>query len=247
MTPGQTGWRTVPPMPSVLVVEDDQFVRSALIRHLTEAGHTVRSVGTALEALREVAHFRFDVVILDLGLPDLDGSEALKMLRGLTDVPVIIATARDDESEIVRLLNDGADDYLIKPFSVEHLSARMAAVLRRARAAGGEAPPPRVIQVGGLCVDPLRRRAELDGTALDLTRREFDLLAFLAGRPGVVVPRRELLAEVWQQSYGDDQTIDVHLSWLRRKLGETAARPRYLHTLRGVGVKLQPPAPEQPA
>lgn len=129
-------WRTVPPMPSVLVVEDDQFVRSALIRHLTEASHTVRSVGTALEALREVAHFRFDVVILDLGLPDLDGSEALKMLRGITDVPVIIATARDDESEIVRLLNDGADDYLIKPFSVEHLAARMAAVLRRSRAAG---------------------------------------------------------------------------------------------------------------
>ncbi|MFC8621530.1 response regulator transcription factor [Streptomyces anulatus] len=228
-------------MASVLVVEDDQFVRSALIRHLSEASHTVRSVGTALEALREVAHFRFDVVILDLGLPDLDGAEALKMLRSITDVPVIIATARDDESEIVRLLNDGADDYLTKPFSVEHLSARMAAVLRRSRAAGGEAPP-RVIRVGGLSIDPLRRSAELDGAELDLTRREFDLLTFLAGRPGVVVARKELLAEVWQQSYGDDQTIDVHLSWLRRKLGETAARPRYLHTLRGVGVKLQPPA-----
>lgn len=239
--PGYFAWRTVPVMASVLVVEDDQFVRSALIRHLTEASHTVRSVGTALEALREVAHYRFDVVILDLGLPDLDGSEALKMLRGITDVPVIIATARDDETEIVRLLNDGADDYLTKPFSVEHLSARMAAVLRRSRAAVGEAPPSRVIQVGGLSIDPLRRQAELDGRALDLTRREFDLLAFLAGRPGVVVPRKELLAEVWQQSYGDDQTIDVHLSWLRRKLGETAAQPRYLHTLRGVGVKLEPP------
>lgn len=234
-------------MASVLVVEDDQFVRSALIRHLSEASHTVRSVGTALEALREVAHFRFDVVILDLGLPDLDGGEALKMLRSITDVPVIIATARDDESEIVRLLNDGADDYLTKPFSVEHLSARMAAVLRRARAAGEQAPPPRVIRVGGLAIDPLRRSAELDGAQLDLTRREFDLLTFLAGRPGVVVARKELLAEVWQQSYGDDQTIDVHLSWLRRKLGETAARPRYLHTLRGVGVKLQPPADMPPA
>ncbi|MEU4996588.1 response regulator transcription factor [Streptomyces sp. NPDC021622] len=234
-------------MASVLVVEDDQFVRSALIRHLTEASHTVRSVGTALEALREVAHFRFDVVILDLGLPDLDGSEALKMLRGITDVPVIIATARDDETEIVRLLNDGADDYLTKPFSVEHLSARMAAVLRRSRATAGEAPAGREeIRVGGLAIDPLRRQAELDGARLDLTRREFDLLAFLAGRPGVVVPRKELLAEVWQQSYGDDQTIDVHLSWLRRKLGETAARPRYLHTLRGVGVKLEPPLTEPP-
>ncbi|MFF4606757.1 response regulator transcription factor [Streptomyces sp. NPDC001339] len=227
-------------MARVLVVEDDQFVRSALIRHLTDAAHTVRSVGTALEALREVAHVGFDVVVLDLGLPDLDGGEALKMLRGITDVPVIIATARDDEAEIVRLLNDGADDYLTKPFSVEHLSARMAAVLRRSRAGGAE-PPSRVIRVGGLSVDPLRRQAALDGVALDLTRREFDLLAFLAGRPGVVVPRKELLAEVWQQAYGDDQTIDVHLSWLRRKLGETAARPRYLHTLRGVGVKLEPP------
>ncbi|WP_181768471.1 response regulator transcription factor [Streptomyces albidus (ex Kaewkla and Franco 2022)] len=239
-------------MARVLVVEDDQFVRSALIRHLNDASHAVRSVGTALEALREVAQVGFDVVILDLGLPDLDGAEALKMLRGITDVPVIIATARDNENEIVRLLNDGADDYLVKPFSVEHLSARMAAVLRRSRGGGagggsgqGDAGE-RVLRVGGLAIDPLRRQAELDGALLDLTRREFDLLAFLAGRPGVVVARRELLAEVWQQSYGDDQTIDVHLSWLRRKLGETAARPRYLHTLRGVGVKLEPPKERQP-
>ncbi|MBY8886467.1 response regulator transcription factor [Streptomyces sp. PTM05] len=229
-------------MASVLVVEDDQFVRSALIRHLTEAGHTVRSVGTALEALREVAQVGFDVVVLDLGLPDLDGAEALKMLRGITDVPVIIATARDDETEIVRLLNDGADDYLVKPFSVEHLSARMAAVLRRTR--GTQAS--QVLRVGQLSIDTQRREAELDGVRLDLTRREFDLLAFLAARPGVVVPRRELLTEVWRQSYGDDQTIDVHLSWLRRKLGETAASPRYLHTLRGVGVKIEAPSPRAP-
>ena len=229
-------------MASVLVVEDDQFVRSALIRHLTEAAHTVRSVGTALEALREVAQVGFDVVILDLGLPDLDGSEALKMLRGLSDVPVIVATARDDEAEVVRLLNAGADDYLVKPFSVEHLSARLAAVLRRAHSRTAAPAADALIQVGGLRIDVRRRLASLDGAALDLTRREFDLLAFLAARPGVVVGRRELLAEVWQQSYGDDQTIDVHLSWLRRKLGETAARPRYLHTLRGVGVKLEPPA-----
>ncbi|WP_327291014.1 response regulator transcription factor [Streptomyces sp. NBC_01198] len=228
-------------MASVLVVEDDQFVRSALIRHLTEASHTVRSVGTALEALREVAQVGFDVVILDLGLPDLDGSEALKMLRGLSDVPVIVATARDDEAEIVRLLNAGADDYLVKPFSVEHLSARLAAVLRRARSRSAAPAADAVIMVGGLTIDVRRRLAVLDGATLDLTRREFDLLSFLAARPGVVVARRELLAEVWQQSYGDDQTIDVHLSWLRRKLGETAASPRYLHTLRGVGVKLEPP------
>jgi DNA-binding response OmpR family regulator len=224
-------------MASVLLVEDDPSVRSTLIRHLTDGAHTVRSVGTALEALREVAQVGFEVVILDLDLPDLDGAEALKMLRGFTDVPVIIATARDDEGEIVRLLNDGADDCLVKPYSVEHLSARMAAVLRRSR--GAEAS--QVLRVGGLRIDVLRREAVLDGVTLDLTRREFDLAAFLAARPGVVVSRRELLAEVWQQAYGDDQTIDVHLSWLRRKLGETAANPRYLHTVRGVGVKLEPP------
>ncbi|MFJ2441288.1 MULTISPECIES: response regulator transcription factor [unclassified Streptomyces] len=228
-------------MPSVLVVEDDQFVRSALIRHLSGASHTVRSAGTALEALREVAGFRFDVVVLDLGLPDLDGAQTLRMLRRITDVPVIIATERDDEAAIVQLLNDGADDYLVKPFSVEHLSARMAAVLRRSRSADGAAAPPRVLRAGGLTVDPIRRQAELDGRPLELTRREFDLLAFLAARPGIVVPRMELLARVWQQSYGDKRTVDVHLSWLRRKLGESAARPRYLHTLRGVGVKLEPP------
>ncbi|MER5867711.1 response regulator transcription factor [Kitasatospora sp. NPDC002040] len=227
-------------MATVLVVEDDPFVRSALIRHLAESGHAVRSVGTALEALREVAQVGCDLVILDLGLPDLDGSEALKMIRGLTNVPVIISTARDDEAEIVRLLNDGADDYLVKPFSVEHLTARMTAVLRRF--SGGTAPVAQVLRVGGLAIDAQRREAVLDGRPLDLTRREFDLLAFLAGRPGVVVPRKEILAEVWRQTYGGDQTIDVHLSWLRRKLGETASKPRYLHTVRGVGVRLEAPA-----
>ncbi|MFI9273614.1 response regulator transcription factor [Kitasatospora sp. NPDC052896] len=229
-------------MATVLVVEDDPLVRSALIRHLAESGHAVRSVGTALEALREVAQVGCDLVILDLGLPDLDGGEALKMIRGVTNVPVIVSTARDDEAEIVRLLNDGADDYLVKPFSGEHLTARMAAVLRRLGAAGPVAPTP-LLRVGGLAIDVQRREAELDGRPLDLTRREFDLLAFLAARPGVVVPRREILAEVWRQTYGGDQTIDVHLSWLRRKLGETASNPRYLYTVRGVGVRLEPPAP----
>ncbi|RAY12521.1 DNA-binding response regulator [Actinomadura craniellae] len=224
-------------MASVLVVEDDAIVRAALIRDLSARMYTVRSAGTAMDLLREVASSPPDVVVLDLGLPDLDGAEALKMLRGVSDVPVIIATARDDEAEIVRLLNAGADDYLVKPFTGELLSARLAAVLRRAGPAGATA----VLRVGGLSVDPDRREAELDGTPLELTRREFDLLAYLAARPGRVVSRRELLAEVWRQAYGDDQTIDVHLSWLRRKLGETAAAPRYLHTVRGVGVRLTAP------
>ncbi|GAA1544377.1 response regulator transcription factor [Actinomadura kijaniata] len=224
-------------MASVLVVEDDANVRTALIRELSARSHVVRSVGTAMDALREVTQDPPDAVVLDLGLPDLDGGEMLKMLRGVSDVPVIIATARDDEPEIVRLLNAGADDYLIKPFSAEHLSARLSAVLRRASRSG----PTAELRVGGLHIDLDRRTAGLDGKPLELTRREFDLLAYLAARPGHVVPRRELLAEVWRQAYGDDQTIDVHLSWLRRKLGETAAKPRYLHTVRGVGVRLADP------
>jgi DNA-binding response OmpR family regulator len=227
-------------MASVLVVEDDPMVRAALIRELSARGHVVRSVGTALDTLREVARTPPDLVILDLGLPDLDGAEALKMLRGVSAVPVIVATARDDETEIVRLLNAGADDYLVKPFSGEHLSARLAAVLRRT-AAPGEPTPATLLLVGGLSVDLDRREATLDGATLELTRREFDLLGYLAARAGRVVSRRELLTEVWRQSYGDDQTIDVHLSWLRRKLGETASAPRYLHTVRGVGVRLSAP------
>jgi DNA-binding response OmpR family regulator len=222
---------------NVLVVEDEPAVRTAVIRYLTEASHAVRSVGTALEALREVAQRCPDVVILDLGLPDLNGADALKMMRAVCDVPVIIATAQDDETEIVRLLNSGADDYLIKPFSGEHLNARLTALLRRTQRGTDQD----VLLVAGLRIDLRRREASLDGKPLDLVRREFDLLAFLAARPGEVVSRRELLAQVWQQPYGEDQTIDVHLSWLRRKLGERAAAPRYLHTVRGVGVKLDPP------
>lgn len=235
-------------MATVLVVEDDPAVRSALVRHLGAAGHAVRSVGAALDAMREVTQVGCDLVLLDLGLPDLDGADALRMLRGVTDVPVVVATARDDDASIVRLLNSGADDYLVKPFTPQHLNARVAAVLRRYRPGpqGGDpdevaASPP--LRVGELAVDVPRRAATLAGARLDLTRREFDLLAYLAARPGLVVARGELLSAVWHQAYGGDQTIDVHLSWLRRKLGETAARPRYLHTVRGVGVKLDAPEP----
>jgi DNA-binding response OmpR family regulator len=227
-------------MARVLLVEDDPDIRSTVIRQLSEFGHSVRSAGTALAALREATRDPGDVIVLDLGLPDLDGSEALKMMRAVTGVPVIIATARDDEAEIIRLLLAGADDYLVKPYSAAHLAARIAAVLRRA----GAGVAPTALHVGGLEIDPRRRQAQLDGKRLDLSRREFDLLAYLAARPGEVVTRRELLSEVWQLPYGDDQTIDVHLSWLRRKLGERASRPRYLHTVRGVGVRLVDPSIE---
>ncbi|MBP2337613.1 response regulator transcription factor [Saccharothrix coeruleofusca] len=221
-------------MVSVLLVEDDAVVRSAVTRALTGLGHAVLPVGTALEALREITAATFDLVVLDLGLPDVDGADALRMMRGVCDTPVIVATARDDEKEIVRLLNAGADDYLVKPFSSEHLAARLSAVLRRAR----REPPPGPLRIGELVIDLDRREARLGDRELNLTRKEFDLLAYLAARQGKVVPRAELLANLWNLSGRDDQTLDVHLSWLRRKLGERAAQPRYLHTVRGVGFKL---------
>jgi DNA-binding response OmpR family regulator len=234
------GYRYGEPMATVLLVEDDHVVRDALMRSLTDLGHTVHATGTALDALRRVAAEPPDLIVLDLGLPDLDGADALRMLRGVTDTPIIIATARDNEAEIVRLLRAGADDYMIKPFSSVHLDARVATVLRRTgRASRAE---PTVIDIGGLRVDPGERQAYLDGAALALTRKEFDLLADLAARPGRVVSRRELLEEVWRQpSIGEDQTIDVHLYWLRRKLGESAADPRFLHTVRGVGIRFAVP------
>lgn len=224
-------------MAQVLLVEDDAVLRAALVRDLGASGAVVRSVPTALEALRDVVDHPPDVVVLDLSLPDLDGGEMLKMLRGISAVPTVVATARDDESEIIRLLRGGADDYVVKPFSSEHLNARIEAVLRRA----GTAKPVETYAVAGLHLDVRSRVASLDGVELRLNRREFDLLAYLAAQQGRVVPRRELLVQVWRQSHGDDQTIDVHLSWLRRKLGETAAAPKLLHTVRGVGVKLAAP------
>jgi DNA-binding response OmpR family regulator len=223
-------------MAEVLLIEDDPVVRGALQRSLTDLGHTVLATATALEGLRRVAAAAPDLIVLDLGLPDLDGAEALRLLRGITQTPIIIATARDNEAEIVRLLRAGADDYMVKPFSSAHLDARVTTVLRRTGRASR--PEPTVISAGGLKIDPIQREATLDGEALSLTRKEFDLLAYLAARPGQVVSRRELLEEVWQQpSIGEDQTIDVHLYWLRRKLRESAAGPRFLHTVRGVGIK----------
>ena len=227
-------------MATLLLIEDDSAIRTTLLRALRERGHAVASSHTAMDGLRTALAERPDLVVLDLGLPDLDGRELLRMLRAVSAVPVIVATARDDEAEMVRMLDRGADDYVTKPFSADQLDARIRAVLRRAHAA----PEPERIELGGLVIDRSTRVVELDSAALELSRREFDLLWYLARRAGTVVTKRELVGEVWRQPYGGaDRTVDVHLSWLRRKLGETAAEPRYLHTVRGVGVKLV--APEQ--
>ena len=224
-------------MPHILVVEDEPHVRSALLRALADRDYATSWSATGMAGLEQAVRDRPDLVIVDLGLPDVDGHEVLRMLRAVSSVPVIIATAREDEAEIVRALDAGADDYLVKPFGAGQLDARIRAVLRRTDtgALGGEP-----IIVGPLVVDLAARTATMDGRALDLTPREFDLLAYLAQRSGTVVTKRELMAEVWRQPYGAaDKTVDVHLSWLRRKLGETAGEPRLLHTVRGVGVRLE--------
>jgi DNA-binding response OmpR family regulator len=229
-------------MPTVLVVEDDQVVRDALARALTDLGHTVRAVGTALDGLREATTAHPALVILDLGLPDLDGAIALQMLRSVSDVPVIVATAKGDDASIVDLYNAGADDYIVKPFSVAHFAARVRAVLRRVGQPPAQDTTDTVLVVGELRLDLAQRTAMLGERPLVLTRLEFDLLTYLAERAGRVVPRPELIEQVWKQRYlGDSQTIDVHVSWLRRKLGETATQPRYLHTVRGVGLRLVTP------
>jgi len=222
----------------ILIIEDDAGIRGALGRALTDRGHAVHWQPGGLSGLQSVIDDRPDVVLLDLGLPDVDGLQVLTMLRAVSEVPVIVITARDNDADIVRALDAGADDFVTKPFGTDHLDARIRSVLRRSGPTRVEGP----ITVGGLSVDPRTRVATLEGSPLELSRKEFDLLLALAQRAGEVVSKRQLLAEVWQQPYGGgDRTVDVHLSWLRRKLGESAAAPRYLHSTRGVGVRLAAP------
>jgi DNA-binding response OmpR family regulator len=227
-------------MATILIIEDDQRIRETLAVRLSERGYDIETVGRAMEGVERAVSGEFDVVILDLGLPDLDGVEALRMIRAVSDVPIVVATARDEEKDIIAVLDAGADDYVVKPFSADHLAARVRAVMRRTAADDGS----QVLVVGGLQVNLDSHEASLDGEPLELTARAFELLAYLAGRPGKLVSKRELLAEVWRQPYGGaDKTVDVHVSWLRKALGETAAEPVYLHTKRGVGVRLVDPGP----
>src|ERR1700749_1662768 len=205
---------------------------------MRDLGHAVNAVSSGMAALSGAVEHKPDVVLLDLGLPDVDGVDVLSMLRAVSDVPVIVATARDDEAEIVRLLDLGADDYVIKPFTAAQLTARIRAVLRRA----GKTHQDPAIPVGGLVTDPRSYEVTVDGRPVELARKEFELLLALARRAGEVVTKRDLLGEVWQLAWGgSDRTVDVHLSWLRRKLGESAAEPRFLHSVRGIGVKLVAP------
>ena len=225
-------------MASVVIIEDEQRIRELVARVLADRGHDVESTATAMEGLQAVVRVSPELVILDMGLPDLDGAELLKMIRAVSDVPIIVATARSEDRDVIRTLDAGADDYLTKPFSVDQLEARVRAVLRRIGGEGRQGP----LMVGDLAIDVAAREARLNGAPMDLSPKEFDVLRFLAERSGEVVSKRELLAEVWRQPYGgSEKTVDVHISWLRKKLGESAAESKYLQTVFGVGVKLVDP------
>jgi two-component system, OmpR family, response regulator RegX3 len=214
----------------ILLVEDENAIAEPLAEGLAREGFAVERAATAAEAL---AAGEADLVLLDLRLPDGDGLDVCRRLRERSDVPIIVVTARGEEADRVVGLELGADDYVVKPFGLRELIARIRAVSRRA-SARGQLPEP--LRIDGLEVDERTRRASLDGRELVLTAKEFDLLAALARDPGAVVSRRRLLEDVWETSwFGSTKTIDVHVAALRRKLGD----PGWVETVRGVGFRLR--------
>jgi DNA-binding response OmpR family regulator len=226
-------------MTTILVIEDDSSIRTALHDGLLERGLAAQTAATGIAGLEAVLADRPDLVLLDLTLPDVDGLTVIDMIRAASSVPIIVITAVDDDPTMIRALDSGADDYVVKPFRLEQVTARVRAVIRRSQRLAVTEP----IRVGELTIHEPTRTATLAGEPLELARREFDLLFALAEKAGEVVSKRTLLAQVWQQADGgSDRTVDVHLSWLRRKLGETAATPRYLESVRGVGVRLVDPS-----
>jgi DNA-binding response OmpR family regulator len=217
-----------PPL-RVLVVEDDEGIAWPLRRGLARSGYQVELVGTAAQAL---AAAPADVVLLDLGLPDLDGLEVCRRLRAYSDAALIVVTARSEEGDRVAALDEGADDYLVKPFGLAELEARIRAVLRRVRPSG-----PAVYSAGPVTLDPRTRKAAVRGQDVALTPKEFDILECLIADAGRAVSRDELLARVWDEHwYGPSRVLDVHMVALRRKL----AVDGLIETVYGRGFRLNP-------
>ena len=223
------------PRRTILLVEDETSITEPLAEALRSEGFDTEVAGTVAQAL-ELARRDPDLVLLDVMLPDGSGLDVCRELRSRSRVPIIMLTARGEESDRIVGLELGADDYVVKPFSAREVVARIRAVLRRA-----DAPEPtedRPIEIGGLRLDPSRREALLAGEALELSRKEFDLLHLLMRNAGSVVSRERLIDEVWDPNwFGSTKTLDVHVSGIRRKLSDDPSRPRYLHTVRGVGFR----------
>jgi len=223
--------------PRVLLVEDELSIAEPFALALARNGFEPLIARTAREALRLGIEAHPDVVLLDLALPDGDGRDVCRELRRLSDVPIIMLTARGTVTDRVVGLELGADDYVVKPFAAGEVISRIRAVLRRAR--GTASPAPRLLAIGELSLDLEARRAWLAGAELDLTRKEFDLLARLARDAGRVVLRETLMADVWDENwFGSTKTLDVHVSGLRRKLGDEPGTTGLIQTVRGVGFRL---------
>jgi len=221
----------------VLLVEDEETITVPLTEALTREGFRTETAGSLAAGLAIAKSRRPDLVLLDVMLPDGSGFDLLRELRADQRMPVIMLTARGDEADRVLGLELGADDYVVKPFSARELVARIRAVLRRASAVAAPSGDG-VQQIGAIELDPSARTVTLDGEPLELTRKEFDLLALLMGQAGTVVSRERLIDEVWDVNwFGSTKTLDVHVSGLRKKLGDDPSRPRYLHTVRGVGFR----------
>jgi DNA-binding response OmpR family regulator len=233
-----------PPTGRVLVVDDEVDLAQLVAGYLRKAGVDVEVRHDGTEAVAAVREYAPDVLVLDLGLPGIDGIEVCRQVRTFSDCHVLMLTARDDEVDKIVGLSVGADDYVTKPFSPRELVARVQAMLRRARtrpvpALAEPAAQDQGLVVGDLVVDEAAREVHLAGEPVLLTRIEFDLLAALAAHPQLVLSRRQLVEMVWDTAWtGDAHLVDVHIGRIRKKLGDTAASPRFIHTIRGVGYRM---------
>jgi two-component system, OmpR family, response regulator RegX3 len=221
--------------PRILVVEDESTISEPLAENLEQEGFTVDVAPTAEAALSSFRAQGPDLILLDLMLPDGDGRDVAREIRRDSDVPIIMLTARGEELDRVVGLELGADDYVVKPFSSRELAARIRAILRRGRQRGGRRE---AITIGEIRLDPDSRNVTRDGEPVELAAREFDLLQYLMENAGRVLRREEIMDEVWDPHwFGPTKTLDVHVSWLRKKLEPDPATPRYITTVRGVGFK----------
>jgi DNA-binding response OmpR family regulator len=224
----------------ILVVEDEESIAGPFAEALRRAGFEPVVTGTAAGALELTASREPDLVMLDLALPDGDGRDVCRELRRRSDVPIVMLTARGTEMDKIVGLELGADDYVVKPFSAREVISRIRAVLRRSSIRDGVAEA--AIEVRDLELDPAARIARIHGKRLDLSRKEFDLLTELMRNAGHVVRREDLMAAVWDVNwFGSTKTLDVHIGWLRRKLGDDPADPTYIETVRGVGFRFASP------
>jgi DNA-binding response OmpR family regulator len=241
------GWTTFGPMastpnfpPRALVVDDERDLALLIADYLKRDGFSVETVFDGPSAVAAARRLAPDLVVLDLGLPGLDGIEVCRQIRALSDCYIMMVTARTDEVDTLLGLEVGADDYVTKPFSPREIAARARAMLRRPREdASTGAPPALALRVGALAIDLDAREASVDGVLVDLTKIEFDLLAALALRPRQVFSRRALIAAVWGGDWvGDEHLVDVHVLHVRRKLGDDASAQRFIRTSRGIGYRM---------